>query len=72
MTLPWLQFELAYNQDPIISAWTPAPPQTSFMIAMIIPISTNRTIAACSQIQVGDIDRQAYCQQAIPRCGTAL
>jgi hypothetical protein len=26
-------------------------------MAMIIPISTNTTIAACSQIQVGDIDR---------------
>jgi hypothetical protein len=28
--------------------------------ATIIPITTNTTIAACSQIQVGDIDRGAY------------
>jgi hypothetical protein len=27
----------------------------SFVIAMTIPISTNTTIAPCSQIQVGDI-----------------
>jgi hypothetical protein len=27
----------------------------SFVIAMIIPISTKITIAACSQIHVGDI-----------------
>jgi hypothetical protein len=27
----------------------------SLVIAMIIPISTNTTIAPCSQIQVGDI-----------------
>jgi hypothetical protein len=28
--------------------------QASFVIAMTIPIRTNRTIAACIQIQVGD------------------
>jgi hypothetical protein len=28
---------------------------TSFVIAMIIPITTNTTIAICVQIQVGDI-----------------
>ncbi|HEX4838545.1 MAG TPA: hypothetical protein VFV03_08495 [Solirubrobacteraceae bacterium] len=28
---------------------------TSFVIAMIIPISTNTTIAPCNQIQVGDM-----------------
>jgi hypothetical protein len=33
----------------------PVPVQASFTIAMIIPINTNSTIAACSQIQVGDI-----------------
>jgi hypothetical protein len=29
------------------------------VIAMIMPITTNRTIATCIQIHVGDIDRQA-------------
>jgi hypothetical protein len=46
--------------------------QASLVIAMIIPISTNTTIAACSQIQVGDMDRQAYRRDVIRRCGTAL
>jgi hypothetical protein len=32
-----------------------AAAQASLVIAMIIPISTNTTIAACIQIQVGDI-----------------
>jgi hypothetical protein len=30
------------------------------VIAMIIPITTNTTIAICVQIQVGDIDQTAY------------
>ena len=30
------------------------------MIAMIIPITTNTTIAICIQIQVGDIRAQHY------------
>jgi hypothetical protein len=34
--------------------------QASFVIAMIMPISTNTTIAACIQIQVGDIATSAY------------
>ena len=33
----------------------PTGAYASFVIAMIIPINTNTTIAACSQIQVGDI-----------------
>lgn len=33
--------------------------QASFAIAMTIPISTNTTIAPCSQIQVGDITDKA-------------
>lgn len=34
--------------------------QASFVIATIIPISTNTTIAACIQIQVGDMMQTAY------------
>jgi hypothetical protein len=41
------------NSTPIRSDHTCA--QTSFVIAMIIPINTNTTIAICVQIQVGDI-----------------
>jgi hypothetical protein len=33
----------------------PARSQASLTIAMIIPITTKTTIAACIQIQVGDI-----------------
>jgi hypothetical protein len=32
-----------------------ADAQTSFVIAMIMPITTNSTIAACVQIHVGDM-----------------
>jgi hypothetical protein len=39
-------FDLARGADGV---------QASFVIAMIIPISTNTTIATCIQIQVGDI-----------------
>jgi hypothetical protein len=34
--------------------------QASFVIAMIIPITTNTTIATCVQIQNGDIAETAY------------
>ncbi len=34
--------------------------QASFVIAMIIPISTNTTIATCNQIQVGDMTSAEY------------
>jgi hypothetical protein len=30
-------------------------PQASLVIAMIMPITTNKTIAPCNQIQVGDM-----------------
>jgi hypothetical protein len=38
---------------------TPERAQASFVIATIIPISTNATIAICVQIQVGDTPRTA-------------
>jgi len=37
--------------------------QTSFVIAMIMPISTNTTIAICVQIQNGDIPEAAYLEE---------
>jgi hypothetical protein len=37
---------------------------TSFVMAMIIPITTNTTIAICIQIQAGDIRQRAYGQPA--------
>jgi hypothetical protein len=33
--------------------------QASLVMAMIIPISTNTTIAPCNQIHVGDMIREA-------------
>jgi hypothetical protein len=33
----------------------PKPAQANFVIATIIPITTNTTIAICIQIQLGDI-----------------
>jgi hypothetical protein len=36
----------------------------SFVIAMIIPISTNTTIAICIQIQVGDMHGTAYFEES--------
>ncbi len=41
-------------------AFGDADSQASFVIAMIMPISTNTTIAPCSQIQVGDMVDVAY------------
>jgi hypothetical protein len=45
--------------------------QASFVIAMIIPITTNTTIATCVQIQNGDIQRQptSPLEGAVPRRG---
>jgi hypothetical protein len=37
----------------------PSGSQASFTMAIIIPISTNTTIATCIQIQVGGIAPQA-------------
>jgi hypothetical protein len=37
--------------------------QASFVMAMTIPISTNTTIAACIQIQVGDITRDSLLRE---------
>jgi hypothetical protein len=37
------------------------PAQTSFVMAMIMPISTKTIIALCSQIQVGDTHDSLTC-----------
>jgi hypothetical protein len=37
----------------------PVRAHANLVMATIIPISTNTTIATCSQIQVGDIERQS-------------
>jgi hypothetical protein len=45
----------------------PALTQASLMIARIMPMSTNTTIAPCIQIQVGDIARQRLLRAPEPR-----
>jgi hypothetical protein len=45
----------------------PTPAYASLTIARIMPMSTNTTIAACIQIQVGDmIGHASYAEDACP------